>query len=79
MTVLWNVAALLRRLLGVAQHLELQPAILAMNLATGINDNGGGSLPSRGGGSLPSQVAVSPFIIAHSPVKIEGQILNPWA
>ena len=41
-----DVAAL-RRLLGVAKHLELQPAISAMNLAMGID----------GGGSPPDQVA----------------------
>ena len=47
MTFVEDVAAL-RRLLGVgAMHLELQPAILAMNLAMGIDS----------GGSLPDQVA----------------------
>ena len=46
MTFVDDVAAL-RRLLGVAMHLELQPAILAMSLAMGL----------EGGGSLPDQVA----------------------
>ena len=48
MTFVDDVAAL-RRLLGVAMHLEFQPAILAMSLAMGL----------EGGGSLPDQVAVS--------------------
>ena len=46
MTFVEDVTAL-RHLLGVAHHLELQPAISAMNLAMGID----------GGGSLPNQVA----------------------
>jgi hypothetical protein len=46
MTFVEDVAAL-RRLLGVAMHLELQPAISAMNLAVGID----------GRGLLPDQVA----------------------
>ena len=46
MTFVHDVAAL-RRLLGVAMHIELQPAIIAMNLAMGL----------EGGGSLPGQVA----------------------
>ena len=46
MTFVEDVAAL-RHLLGVAMHLELQPAIRAMTLAVGID----------GRGSLPDQVA----------------------
>ena len=46
MTFVEDIAAL-RRLLGVAMHLELQPAISAMHLAMGLD----------GRGSLPSQVA----------------------
>ena len=55
MTFVENVAAL-RRLLSVAMHLELQPAISAMGLAMGLD----------GGGSLPSQVAklISGFAVS---------------
>ena len=46
MTFVHDVAAL-RRLLGVAMHIELQSAIIAMHLAMDL----------EGGGSLPGQVA----------------------
>ena len=78
MTFVEDVAAL-RRLLGVAMHLELQPAISAMNLAMGLD----------GGSPLRSQVAEAHrctcsggwlrfrrFLACHSPVKIEGSFLN---
>ena len=77
MTFVDDIAALRPRLLGVAMHLELQPAILAMSLAMGL----------EGGRSLPDQVAKlvaamgmavdTRFLAPHSRENNEGRFLSP--